>query len=133
MFCKRTKEFLLQHGIVFEERDVISEEGALDELQRRSLMTTPVTIIADEAVVELRPSQPRKVVRHCLVESDFDAIPNSRGECASMFIKSRSVRGPAPKETDTMGKAIQVLSLALGAVSALRQRFTAHRKNGPTV
>jgi glutaredoxin len=51
MFCNRTKEFLSQHGIVFEERDVSSDEAALGELQRRGLMTTPVTLIDDIAVV----------------------------------------------------------------------------------
>ena len=51
MFCNRTKEFLSHHGIAFEERDVSSDEAALDELQRRGLMTTPVTLIDDEAVV----------------------------------------------------------------------------------
>jgi glutaredoxin 3 len=51
MFCNRTKEFLSQHGIAFEERDVSSDEAALDELQKRSLMTTPVTLIDNEVVV----------------------------------------------------------------------------------
>jgi glutaredoxin 3 len=51
MFCNRTKEFLSQHGIVFDERDVSSDEAALDELQKRNLMTTPVTLIDDKVVV----------------------------------------------------------------------------------
>jgi len=51
MFCKRTKEFLSQRGIEFEERDVSKDEAALDELQQRGLMTTPVTLIDGEAVV----------------------------------------------------------------------------------
>jgi glutaredoxin 3 len=51
MFCNRTKEFLSQHGIVFEERDVSKDEAALEELQERSLMTTPVTLIDDGVVV----------------------------------------------------------------------------------
>ena len=51
MFCNRTKEFLSQHGITFEERDVSRDEAALDGLQKRGLMTTPVTLIDDEAVV----------------------------------------------------------------------------------
>ncbi len=51
MFCSRTKEFLSQHGIVFEERDVSSDDAALDELQKRGLMTTPVTLIYDKVVV----------------------------------------------------------------------------------
>ncbi len=51
MFCNRTKEFLSQHGIVFEERDVSKDETALEELQNRGLMTTPVTLIDGDAVV----------------------------------------------------------------------------------
>ena len=51
MFCNRTKEFLSQKGIEFEERDVSKDEAALDELQKRGLMTTPVTLIDDDAVV----------------------------------------------------------------------------------
>ena len=51
MFCKRTKEFLSQQGIEFEERDVSKDEAALTELQQRGLMTTPVTLIDGEVVV----------------------------------------------------------------------------------
>lgn len=52
MFCNRTKEFLSREGIQFEERDVSSDPAALDELQERHLMTTPVTIIDnDQAAV----------------------------------------------------------------------------------
>ncbi len=51
MFCKMTKEFLSQQGIELEERDVSKDEAALDELQQRGLMTTPVTLIDGEAVV----------------------------------------------------------------------------------
>ena len=51
MFCKRTKEFLSQKGIEFEERDVSTDESALEELQTRGLMTTPVTLVDGEAVV----------------------------------------------------------------------------------
>ena len=51
MFCNRTKEFLSHHGISFRERDVSSDETALQELEDRSLMTTPVTYVDDEVVV----------------------------------------------------------------------------------
>ncbi len=51
MFCKRTKEFLSQKGIEFEERDVSTDDAALEELQKRGLMTTPVTLVDGEAVV----------------------------------------------------------------------------------
>lgn len=51
MFCERTKEFLSRNGITFIEHDVSSDEAALGELQKRSLMTTPVTLVDDEAVI----------------------------------------------------------------------------------
>jgi len=51
MFCTRTKEFLSQKGVQFEERDVSSDASALAELERRGLMTTPVTLVDDEIVV----------------------------------------------------------------------------------
>lgn len=51
MFCNRTKEFLSRKGVAFEERDVSIDEAALDELQKRRLMTTPVTFVDDEPVI----------------------------------------------------------------------------------
>ncbi len=51
MFCNRTKEFLSQKGIEFEERDISKDEASLEELQKRGLMTTPVTLIDGDAVV----------------------------------------------------------------------------------
>jgi glutaredoxin 3 len=63
MFCNRTKEFLSQHGIAFEERDVSRDEAALDELQKRGLMTTPVTLIDDEAVVGFDREKLAKLLR----------------------------------------------------------------------
>ena len=51
MFCNRTKEFLSHKGIAFEERDVSTDDAALEELQKRGLMTTPVTFVDDQVVV----------------------------------------------------------------------------------
>ncbi len=51
MFCQRTKEFLSQKAITFEEKDVSKDPAALEELQERRLMTTPVTLIDGEVVV----------------------------------------------------------------------------------
>lgn len=53
MFCNRTKEFLSQHGIPFEERDVSKDETAFAESGERGLMTTPVTLVDGEVVVGL--------------------------------------------------------------------------------
>ena len=51
MFCQRTKEFLSQKGIPFEEKDVSKDPAALEELQQRRLMTTPVILVDEEVVV----------------------------------------------------------------------------------
>ena len=50
MFCDRTKEYLSQKQIPFQERDVTKDTGAVQELQRLGYMTTPVTVI-DGAVI----------------------------------------------------------------------------------
>lgn len=57
MFCQRTKEFLSQEGITFEERDVSKDESALNELEQMGLMTTPVTLIGGERVVGFDPKK----------------------------------------------------------------------------
>ncbi len=50
MFCNKVKEFLLQHGVNFTEKDVSIEE-ALQELERLHIMTTPLVIFRDEVIV----------------------------------------------------------------------------------
>jgi glutaredoxin len=51
MFCQRTKEYLSQKQISFQERDVTKDAGAVEELQRLGYMTTPVTVIDGAAIV----------------------------------------------------------------------------------
>ena len=51
MFCQSTKEFLSKHGIEFEDRNIATDPGALDELRQMHVMTTPVTKIADAVIV----------------------------------------------------------------------------------
>ncbi len=51
MFCSKVKEFLSQNGVGFTERNVAADEAALAELEKLGYMTTPVTLVDDEAVV----------------------------------------------------------------------------------
>ncbi len=51
MFCDRTKEFLSQRNIEFEEKNIAADSAALDELQELGYMTTPVTLVDGEVVV----------------------------------------------------------------------------------
>lgn len=51
MFCERTKEYLSQKGIGFQERDITKDAGAVDELRRLGYMTTPVTVIDGTVIV----------------------------------------------------------------------------------
>lgn len=51
MFCAKVKEFLSQNKTEFIERDVASDETALDELQQLGYLTTPVTVVGDDLVV----------------------------------------------------------------------------------
>jgi glutaredoxin len=51
MFCQRTKEYLSQKQIRYEERDVTKDPDAIQELQRLGFMTTPVTVIGGDTIV----------------------------------------------------------------------------------
>jgi len=49
--CKRTKEYLSQKGISFEERNVAADREALKEMVAKSKqMSVPVITIDDEVV-----------------------------------------------------------------------------------
>ena len=51
MFCGLTKEFLSKKGAPFVDRDITMDPGAVRELFRLGLMTTPVTQIDGETIV----------------------------------------------------------------------------------
>jgi glutaredoxin len=45
------KEFLSQLGVAFIERDVTSDDEALEELEKLQVLTTPVVVVDDEVIV----------------------------------------------------------------------------------
>lgn len=46
--CLRTKEFLTRHGIPFISRDVLADQGALDELARFGIRQVPIVTRGDQ-------------------------------------------------------------------------------------
>jgi glutaredoxin 3 len=50
MFCDKAKEYLSQKGIQFQEKDIMQDSTALDDLKKLGYMTTPV-IVVDSAVI----------------------------------------------------------------------------------
>lgn len=52
VYCRMAKQFFAEHGIVYEERDVIADEAARDEMVRKSgQMGVPVIDIDGKIVV----------------------------------------------------------------------------------
>ena len=51
MFCQRTKEYLSQKEVEYEERVVAKDPSTIQELQRLGFMTTPVTVIDGNMIV----------------------------------------------------------------------------------
>ncbi|MCL6480252.1 MAG: glutaredoxin family protein [Firmicutes bacterium] len=49
------KEFLSQHKIAFDERNVAMDPAALDELEKLGYATTPVTVIDGTPVIGFDP------------------------------------------------------------------------------
>ena len=45
--CLRTKEFLARHGVPFESRNVLADDGAFDELKRFGLRQVPIVTRGD--------------------------------------------------------------------------------------
>ncbi len=60
MFCESTKEFLSRNGIQFEDRNIAADAGALEELRKLHVMTTPVTKIDDAVIVGFDEEKLRK-------------------------------------------------------------------------
>jgi glutaredoxin len=52
MFCAKVKEFLSQTKIDFTDRNIAADETALAELEKLGYMTTPVTVIDGQVVVD---------------------------------------------------------------------------------
>ena len=63
MFCGKVKEFLSQNKIEFVERNVASDETALDELRVLGYMTTPVTVVDGDLVVGFDLNQLQKLLQ----------------------------------------------------------------------
>jgi glutaredoxin 3 len=51
MFCDKAKEYLSQKGIQFQERDIMQDPTALDDLKKLGYMTTPVIVVDDIVIV----------------------------------------------------------------------------------
>src|SRR5579862_8075904 len=51
IFCRRVEEFLTQHGIPFQARNVADDPAAMAELERLDVASTPVTVIDGQVVV----------------------------------------------------------------------------------
>jgi glutaredoxin 3 len=45
------KEFLRAHGITYTDRNIASDEDAVNDLQKLGWMTTPVTVVDGQTVV----------------------------------------------------------------------------------
>jgi glutaredoxin 3 len=51
MFCDQAKEYLLQKGMNFQERNIAQDPSALAELKKLGYMTTPVIVIDGSVIV----------------------------------------------------------------------------------
>jgi len=56
-------EFLSRRSIEYEERDIAERPEYLEELVRQGYMSTPVTLIGEEAVVGYSPDKLNKALR----------------------------------------------------------------------
>lgn len=50
-FCGIEKAWLSEQGVEFEERNIVEDGSALDELQELGVFSTPATVIDGELVI----------------------------------------------------------------------------------
>ncbi|RMD87795.1 MAG: glutaredoxin family protein [Calditrichaeota bacterium] len=63
MFCNYAKEFLSQHNVPFEEKNVSNDESAFKELtEDLGIMTTPVIKVGDEVLVGFNQKRLRELL-----------------------------------------------------------------------
>jgi glutaredoxin len=51
MFCEKTKEYLSQKHVAFQDRNIAQDPSALEELRKLKVMTTPVTVVDGTVIV----------------------------------------------------------------------------------
>ena len=62
-FCAKTKEFLRENRIAYEDFNVMEDEQARDEMMKKSgKMTVPVIDIEGEIIVGFEPEQIKKAL-----------------------------------------------------------------------
>ncbi len=60
--CTAVKHLLADKGIDFEEKDILNDPLALEELERRGAWTAPVTLTIGEFVIKLNADQLRELL-----------------------------------------------------------------------
>jgi glutaredoxin len=63
LFCGKVKEFLHQKGVPYVEKDISTDEAALNELLEKGFQATPVTVIDGEAVVGFNTAKLEELLR----------------------------------------------------------------------
>ena len=76
MFCQRTKEYLSERQIHYEERDVTKDPGAVEELQRLGFMTTPVTVIDGAVIVGFDTAKIDAALKELMAHSVYTPVPS---------------------------------------------------------
>jgi glutaredoxin-like YruB-family protein len=61
--CRRLKEYLTNHNIPFENRDVSGDARAAEELQRMNAPGVPVVRVGDDVVVGFDPARLDEVLK----------------------------------------------------------------------
>lgn len=64
MFCNLAKEFLSQRGVHFQDRNIVSDPDAMQELRRLAYMTTPVIVIDGQTIVGFDEAKLTTAVEH---------------------------------------------------------------------
>ncbi|HWI62240.1 MAG TPA: FAD-dependent oxidoreductase [Symbiobacteriaceae bacterium] len=61
-YCSKIKQFLVQNGVSYEERDILKEPAWLDELAKYGIFGVPALYLGEEWIIGYRPNKMKAVL-----------------------------------------------------------------------
>jgi thioredoxin reductase (NADPH) len=92
-YCAKIKAFLTDRSIAYEERDILVNEGWLDELAKFGIFGVPALFLNEEAIVGYRPNKMAQVIEKLKAEAGDTAAQAPAAEEAApadeeIFVKT---------------------------------------------